>query len=58
VEDEGVSEDQIFLCHAGHTRDGHESPQMSLYYAHITNGDAVERQKTNSVVDRQFKRAR
>lgn len=37
---------------------GHESPQMSLYYAHITNTDAVERQKTNSVVDWQFKRAR
>ncbi len=37
---------------------GHESPQMSLYYAHITNRDAVERQKSNSVVDRQLRRAR
>ena len=114
VEDDGVSEDRLFLSHGGHCRDGHESigeplsahgvklvfrrievklgievhphklrhtfstdflnaggsvadlqrilghesPQMSLYYAHITNQDAVERQKTNSVVDRQFKRAR
>jgi len=29
---------------------------MSLYYAHIINTDAVERQKTNSVVDRQRRR--
>jgi integrase len=34
---------------------GHESPQMSLYYAHITNTDAVERQKSNCVVDRQLR---
>jgi integrase len=37
---------------------GHESPQMSLYYAHITNTEAVERQKSNSVVDRQLRRVR
>ena len=37
---------------------GHESPQMSLYDAYITNTDAVERQKSNSVVDRQWRRAK
>ena len=37
---------------------GHESPQMSLYYAHVTNSDAVEKQKTNSVVDRQLRRVK
>ncbi len=37
---------------------GHESPQMSLYYAHVSNGEAVDRQRTNSVVDSQFRRAR
>lgn len=37
---------------------GHESPQMSLYYAHVTNADAVERQKSNSVVDRQLRRSK
>jgi site-specific recombinase XerD len=50
-----------FLNHGGSVADlqrllGHESPQMSLYYAHITNADAVERQKSNSVVDRQWRR--
>jgi integrase/recombinase XerD len=37
---------------------GHESPQMSLYYAHVPNGEAVDRQMTNSVVDSQFRRAK
>jgi hypothetical protein len=36
---------------------GHESPQMSLYYAHVTNTGAVERQKSNSVTDSQLRRA-
>jgi integrase/recombinase XerC len=113
VEAPGLSEDRVFLCHGGHSRDGqetmgeplsahgvklifrrlskklgikvhphklrhtfstdflnhggsvadlqrilgHETPQMSLYYAHITNTDAVERQKTNSVIDRQRRRS-
>jgi integrase len=35
---------------------GRETPQLSLYYAHVTNADAVERQKSNSVVDRQLRR--
>jgi integrase/recombinase XerC len=112
VEEEGASEDHLFLCHGGHSHGGeetigeplsahgvkllfqrlsaklgiklhphklrhtfstdflnnggsvadlqrilgHESPQMSLYYAHVTNTDAVERQKSNSVVDRQLRR--
>ena len=52
-----------FLNHGGSVADlqrilGHESPQMSLYYAYITNTDAVERQKSNSVVDRQWRRGR
>ncbi|MCL4464988.1 MAG: tyrosine-type recombinase/integrase [Chloroflexi bacterium] len=52
-----------FLNNGGSVADlqrllGHETPQMSLYYAHITNTDAVERQKTNSVVDRQLRRAK
>jgi integrase len=51
-----------FLNHGGSVADlqrilGHESPQMSLYYAHVTNTDAVERQKSNSVVDRQLRHA-
>lgn len=113
VEEAGVSDDRLFLCHGGHSRDGaetigeplsangvkllfrrlskklgiklhphklrhtfstdflnnggsvadlqrilgHESPQMALYYAHVSNRDAVERQKSNSVVDRQLCRA-
>lgn len=52
-----------FLNNGGSVADlqrllGHESPQMSLDYTHIANRDAVERQKTNSVVDRQLRRAR
>jgi site-specific recombinase XerD len=52
-----------FLNHGGSVADlqrilGHESLQMSLDYAHITNTDAVERQKSNSVVDRQWRRAK
>lgn len=52
-----------FLNHGGSVADlqrilGHESPQMSLYYAHITNNDAIERQKSNSVVDRQWQRVK
>ncbi len=114
LETETISEDRLFLCHGGHSRDGqgsigeplsahgvklifrrlseklripihphklrhtfstdflnnggsvadlqrllgHESPQMSLYYAHITNNDAVERRKSNSVVDRQVRRVK
>lgn len=51
-----------FLNNGGSVADlqrilGHETPQMSLYYAHVTNSDAVERQKSNSVVDRQLRRA-
>jgi integrase/recombinase XerC len=50
-----------FLNNGGSVADlqrilGHETPQMSLYYAHVTNTDAVERQKSNSVVDRQLRR--
>jgi site-specific recombinase XerD len=46
-----------FLNNGGSVADlqwilGHESPQMSLYYARVINTDAVERQKGNSVVDR------
>jgi site-specific recombinase XerD len=37
---------------------GHETPQMSLYYAHVTNSDAVVKQKSNSVVDRQLRRVK
>jgi hypothetical protein len=29
---------------------------LSLYYAHVTNTDAVEKQKSNGVVDRQLRR--
>ena len=52
-----------FLNYGGSVADlqrllGHETPQMSLYYAHITNRDAVERQKSNSVVDRQLRRVK
>lgn len=35
---------------------GHESAQMSLYYAHVTNTDAVGHQKSNSMVDHQLRR--
>ncbi len=50
-----------FLNHGGSVADlqrilGHETPQMSLYYAHITNAEAVERQKSNSLIDRQVGR--
>jgi integrase/recombinase XerC len=50
-----------FLKNGGSVADlqrilGHESPQMSLYYAHVTNTDAVEKQKSNGVVDRQLRR--
>lgn len=31
---------------------GHETPDMSLRYAQVFNSDAVDRQRSNSVVDR------
>lgn len=52
-----------FLANGGSVADlqrllGHESPETSLWYARVFNGDALERQKANSVVDKQFQRSR